>query len=228
MQFIHVNAKRLVMGAALLAAVCGCDEKKPAASIVPSVPTVPATPTTAPAAQLPGIASNQFAVPHVTIIETAEGTALRVKLKESLTSFDMVKVPGGMVQLPVPGPDGQPQEGKTQAVQVKPFWMSRMEVPWQVYDTWLLRRDLSDEEASRLKQNEGLMEKHKAAWSRPSNPHEAPDGNFGHEGYPTNSIHPHAAEMFCKWLSGITGQTYRLPTETEWIHACRGGSESVS
>jgi formylglycine-generating enzyme required for sulfatase activity len=37
----------------------------------------------------------------------------------------------------------------------------------------------------------------------------------GTENYPANGVTFEQAQAYCKWLSDLTGETYRLPTETE-------------
>jgi formylglycine-generating enzyme required for sulfatase activity len=49
---------------------------------------------------------------------------------------------------------------------------------------------------------------------------------FKGDNRPVERVSWNDAVEFCKKLSKLTGQNYRLPTEAEWEYACRAGSNS--
>jgi formylglycine-generating enzyme required for sulfatase activity len=56
------------------------------------------------------------------------------------------------------------------------------------------------------------------SWNRPS--FEIPE-------QPVVAVSWYEASSYCDWLSALTGETYRLPTEAEREYACRGGTSTA-
>lgn len=115
-------------------------------------------------------------------------------------AWAMVRVPGGTVRVP--------QGDQTMLVDVPAFWIGRAEVPWELYDVFVLRLDLPREKRASVD-----------AVSRPSNPYGAPDRGFGHRGYPVISVTYAAAVAFAAWLSERTGLQYAVASDAQWQRA---------
>jgi len=143
----------------------------------------------------------------------------------SSVSFEMLALPGGTFQMgsPPDEPFRNADEGPVREVEVSPFFMGKIEVSWDEYLAFFKETGAQGKTADAYLNvvNENEVD----AISGPTPPWGAPDQGWGKGSMPAITMTHHAAEVYCEWLSQITGKTYRLPTEAEWEYAARGGSE---
>lgn len=137
-------------------------------------------------------------------------------------SFDMIAIPGGDFMMGS-SPDEKfrsPDEGPQREVSISPFFMGQLEVSWDEYLAFFSQTS-SEGKTSDAYLNQG---EEVDAISGPTPPWGAPDQGWGKGTAPAITMTHHAAEVYCAWLSEVTGKKYRLPTEAEWEYAARGGS----
>ena len=95
------------------------------------------------------------------------------------------------------------------------FWISRTEVPWDLYDIFLQFINSPDNLYAGVD-----------AITGPTPAYASVDRGFGRSGYPAISMSAQAADSFCKWLSSRTGKTYSIPTIAQWNEANTHGDTS--
>lgn len=140
--------------------------------------------------------------------------------------IEMALIPGGTFSMGSPkseqGHFGD--EGPQHLVEVDPFWMGKFEITWDLYELFI-SRGIDKKRPATVSGKEVDIDV--AAVSGATQPYTEMSFGMGVEGYPAICMTQLAAVKFCEWLSAMTGNFYRLPTEAEWEYACRAGTKTA-
>jgi formylglycine-generating enzyme len=179
------------------------------------------------AATLPGCSDQTTAggapVAVAIVVDTALPTG--VEFAENSIGMRLVRLPAGEFLM------GAADDDTTARPDEKPQHLVRIEEPFEIgmYEVTIgqFRKFVEATRFKTLAEEDGGGYAYDDATQRLSLSH---DGYWKYTGFEQTDDHPvvnicwHDAVAFCKWLSEVERQTYRLPTEVEWEYACRAGT----
>ena len=145
-------------------------------------------------------------------------------------SIGLTPIAAGTVSLGSPESEAgrRADEGPVRQVEVEAFWIGQYEITWAQYKEFMKLCNVFGR-FNDLGIRQITEENEVDAISAPSNLY---DPSFTFQSgedprLPAVSMSQYSAKQFTKWLSKLTGEFYRLPTEAEWEYACRAGTKSA-
>ncbi len=148
----------------------------------------------------------------------------------SNVTVEMIPIPGGSYLMGSSNSeaDRADDEGPQVKVNVSPMWVAKTETNWAQYKEYMKMYPIFKDFESRGERivNDASLPD---AVTAPTELYEPTyTYEYGEEpDQPAVTMTQYAAQQYTKWLSLLTGQQYRLPTEAEWEYACRGGSTTA-
>ena len=130
---------------------------------------------------------------------------------------DLVLVPAGPFRMGDNFGDGEPRERPVHTVELDAFYIGKYEV---TNAEWRKFRDDPGYDDPKFWPGGLPVPKDQVPYWRQANNHGG--GTPNSDLYPVIGVNWDSAVAYCKWISGKTGKTYRLPTEAEWEKAARG------
>ncbi|MGE0605820.1 MAG: formylglycine-generating enzyme family protein [Pirellulales bacterium] len=180
-------------------------------------------------AEVPGLVAERPATGPAIQTDLGFMVPYTVTIPGSKVTFDMVPIPGGTCRIGSPDgePGRQPTESPTFEAQIEPFWMARCETSWAEYKLYMALFSPFKEFETR-----GIRKPADNEADAITSPSRLYDPTFTFDKgddprLPAVSMSQYAAKQYTKWLSGLTTQFCRLPTEAEWEHACRAGTTTA-